>query len=649
MKNSSFYAKFIAFILPLIVFGSVYSQDTKSSIGGGAGMNYNIHNTDIKGINGFEDCCDKYSGGTGFSPNFNMFYEYNLGQIFGFNSTYNISLLYNNLSAEFEEIRYEGNLINETGFDQLFVSYQLNPNISIFSIENSLDFNIVENFRLGIGLGISFLANANFNSQEIAIRPDNFTFENGERVRNKNNGNINESNNMLFNLVLRSSYDLLKFDNFIIRPELNGRWFVNNFIEGDKWNIFQISGMLNIVYNIPKNITEPIEPPYPMDMPIPEIPPALPYVNLNLEIFKDENVLIENNSNLNYKIKKDTYLNSISFLNIMFFEKNSTDFINENLLLQGKEINNYENELLRLTLKKLNDETSNLTIVSYKLDDEDANISKSRIEKIKNYFLQNGIDEGRLKSSIKDTDKYWRYNELKDEFRKVELILDTEAEILSMEELDRVDYDLKPLKLKTEYSIDANNEYSGKLKIFLNEEPYKIYDIDELDDSRIISELSEIINNEKLYESEFALDYSLFVNAGGIENSKNRRVYISPDIFEEKHINYIEYDGKKFNQRILVFFEFDKAEILSIDNKVVEEVKRAIKNGREVRFIASTDNLGLKDYNYELARKRAETATKLFEMKGNSNILIGEEYKFNNKHPFGRILNRSVIVQIETD
>ena len=113
-------------------------------------------------------------------------------------------------------------------------------------------------------------------------------------------------------------------------------------------------------------------------------------------------------------------------------------------------------------------------------------------------------------------------------------------------------------------------------------------------------------------------------------------------------LNTLEGGNKSEEQFILAYTDFDESKLNSIDQKVLGKAKQAVKDGKQVTIFASTDNLGNQEYNRALAERRANSAKQIIGTgKGTVNIVYPDSYLFSNSHPYGRMLNRAIVIRIE--
>jgi len=112
-------------------------------------------------------------------------------------------------------------------------------------------------------------------------------------------------------------------------------------------------------------------------------------------------------------------------------------------------------------------------------------------------------------------------------------------------------------------------------------------------------------------------------------------------ISDKEESNYVQ-------QVLLAYCEFDKADLNAINKNAVNLIKEKYKEGCIIEIIPLFDFLGSDEHNLALAYARANSALKLLGLKKhNVQITIPKAFFFSNEMPFGRMLNRAVIVRIK--
>lgn len=106
---------------------------------------------------------------------------------------------------------------------------------------------------------------------------------------------------------------------------------------------------------------------------------------------------------------------------------------------------------------------------------------------------------------------------------------------------------------------------------------------------------------------------------------------------------------KEFEQFSLILFDFDRAELNSIQRRTAEFVKSRVKAVSDVDIVGYTDRTGSEDYNRRLAEQRAKQIATMLKMGNVSSRGLGkDQLLYDNTTPEGRYYCRTVMITIET-
>lgn len=614
-----------------------------------AGLNYNMHTTDIKGFSGTENCCDGFTGGNFLDPTFGFGMELAMGNlIFDMPASYVLQLNYNGLSSEYSEERFRGYKINEFDKQPIMVEHQLNPTIKLLSIGNSIYSELFSGFSFGLGADIGFVMNSDYSQNELALTPNDFTFSNGSREINTGEGTIEEMNSLIVSLFAGVRYDLFDFSDWTIRPELKYNYIPGSLLDGKDLFVSQLSGSISFVYNMtspePKAPAPPIQP-EPKVIEEVVVAPAPPYINVSLTL-KDENGNeIKDRQKLTIPITVYETKQEYALRPVVFFDSADYNYKKYNIESFTNSDFDVQTEMINSIAKRMKaDKSLKLTLTTYDLGDEPKNMSEERLNNIEQKLKDDGVDLSRVNSKTLALDKDFKYDELKEEYRKVEFALSDNSELIkSIYEIDsRIEFDKKSFTPKTTIN-SSKDEYYREANLYVNDNSIKkenedfTFSIDE--------------NYTEKFEKNEPVKFNYISNAevAGIYSAANVSFIVEPTVKSvNQTINTINNGTKTTEQHILAYTEFDKSSFKSVDNDVLKLVRKALEQNRKVTIYASTDNLGNEEYNKALAERRATTAKSI--IGGNSNnlqVIYPEQYLFSNEHPYGRMLNRAIVVRID--
>lgn len=615
-----------------------------------AGLNYNTHSTNIKGFSGSENCCDEFTGGNYLDPTFGFGMELALGNLlFDMPSSYVLQLNYNGLSSEYTEERFRGYKINEFDKQPIMVEHQLNPTIKLLSIGNSIYSELFSGFSFGLGADIGFAMSSDYSQNELALSPNDFTFDNGSREINTGEGTIEEMNSLIVSLFAGIRYDLYDFDDWTIRPEVKYNYIPGSILDGKDLFVSQLSGSISFVYNMttpePKAPAPPPQPePKEVEV-VEEITPAPPYINVSLTLKDESGNEIKDGQKLTIPITVFETKQEYALRPVVFYDSADYNYKKYNIESFTNSDFDVQTEMINSIARKMKeDKTLTLTLSTYDLGDEPKNISEERLYIIEQKLKDDGIDLTRVKTKTVSVDKEFKYNELKEEYRKVEFALSDNSELIkSIYEIDsKIEFEKRTYSPKTTVN-SSKDEYYQEANLYVNGNSV------EKDNKDFDFSIDEKFTKEFEKNEPVRFEYISNAEVAGIYSASKVSFTIEPKVKNvNQTINTINEGSQSTEQHILAYTEFDKSNFKSVDSDVLKLVRKALEQKRKVAIYASTDNLGNEDYNKALAERRANTAKSL--IGGNSDnlkVVYPEQYLFSNEHPYGRMLNRAIVVRID--
>jgi len=102
----------------------------------------------------------------------------------------------------------------------------------------------------------------------------------------------------------------------------------------------------------------------------------------------------------------------------------------------------------------------------------------------------------------------------------------------------------------------------------------------------------------------------------------------------------------------LILFDYDKADLTNHQIRVLNDIKKEIKENSKVFISAYADRTGEKGYNKELAKRRGEETRKRLFVQGTEYYInpIGSDVLiYDNDTPWGRSYCRTVKIEIVTN
>lgn len=645
------YIIIVSFIIMLSASGSMFAKgNTPSSISFGGDVNGNIYFADFNQFGKIENCCTNFGNTFGIGYNFHAGFEYKLPtSLFGMPWRLDLSFAYSDLSATFEEQEAFSNIIIGNSYTKGISKFEIKPDIKAIIFDPGIFFDPINNLPLSLRLGvqIGFFNVSKYSQKEQLISPEDVYFENGKRIRGEYSGKIPDAETQYFAISFAARYRAATLGNLDIYPSLRFNYGLNNLVQKVQWSASVVQGGISFVYNIPKAPTAAPQPPPMPPMSEPTVPPAPS--TLEILVHTELNGVDGDEFELPYRIyqsKLDYFL-----LPIIFFKENSAIPIkfHSNTINNIGELSAQNDLLTAVAVYWKQHPEYNITLHSSALNSESDKIIDSRISQITNGLVADGVDISSIKV-VKQKTNVKQYDEpaLREEniFIKIELPDNNGLIPYSITQTIRQEFaNSNILMIKPEIKTsDPLTTFEGK--VYKNKTLLKTFG-DKGTEINLNNAIAELITEGN---APYKISIDVFAkNKGGAKFNVKKDITLSP--VEERRItehNIFQKDNADYSQYILCYFDFDSDNPKIINSKVLELVRKAIKNGKKVQLLPLTDNLGEKDYNKNLARARANAASKLLQNTNDKvEIVIPEKYIFDNKTPAGRMLNRTVVVRIE--
>jgi len=642
-------------IIPFLLSGQ--SKNTNIFTSFGADLNGNIYSAKFQKLPGIDNCCVE------FGNTFGLRYGFHAGLEFLFPKKFedmdvraDISVSYSNLSANFSKNAFIGNIITGNNFTQGIVEHKIEARLSAIILDPGVYIYPLKDIHLSVrgGFQLGYLLSKSFRQSENLLEPQNITFENHQRTRNVVDSTLPNAGSFLFALSLGIRYEAYNNGNFCILPEIRFNYGLSKIISGLDWKASSLQAGVMLTYNFPKaDVLPPLFPPLP-PMPEPTEPPQQSRVDLTINYY-DKNYTIITGNEIEVPIKSEISKNVFYQMPLIFYKKNS---IEENIYLSSDNDRNNlgegskNNDVLNSLLNYLKSRSKvKVKVISSSVDDESDEIINKRINIPVDFLTSNGIDAARIQvEKIYREKSEFKIDELADENRFLKFKLSDSTELLATEietkNINSLVNNNDKIIIKTEAKGDAppiilNNlitKNGSVLAKFTGNNDYNL-NIDE-----------SVIDIKSISQVEIELT-SKGVDAYENSSVLNKKLILKPVIKEIKIIQneFSPYNSNDTSQQyILCYFNYNESEILVSNPDVIDIVKKELESGKKVELIPLTDNIGTELYNRKLAGKRLQSALNLLKIKSNMiNPVFPDYYLFSNNSPFGRYLNRTVIVRIK--
>ncbi len=641
--------KSIFFLFVIMALGSNYlfaaepQKNTNYYITGGAYLSGNIYSSNFKELPGYPNCCTNFSSAFGISPSLYIGGEYKFDDmLWGLGLRYSFRLLYSDLSANYSQDEFIGYNIHGNSYEKIISNYSLKPSIKTIGTEQLIAIYPPFGFPLSFlaGFGLNFPIQAKVAQIEKLKSPANINFsETGLRSRNSLSGDLVDKSAALFSLTLGARYSAYQSNNFEIVPELVFNYGLNDVVQNTDWKASSLKLGVALHYNIPESKPEIIVPPQKPPMPKPQLPELKEIDYVQRILYHD--VYFEDGRELPIPLVRDRIVDYTRHLPILFFKKGTAEFNNtlNPLTAIGEDLNIEES-----IFKFLNRAEDEIICTIGTSSDESDEVFVKRKNKIIEVLKSSGNDDlGNMQFvHLRSTDKKDR-SELQEESRFANFSKKS-GEMLSINYYKSISESIRStnknvLFFKTEIEKNIKIRQFSLKALIDGKEVYSTRDT-----NGRLNVIDEYYLTEDLKQSTLKVETSL-TTEDGMQLDKETKYLITPAIVSENRIVNPE-NGKE--QIVLGLFDFDDSVFISVDYKMLEKIEFASRNGKRIKLIPFTDNMGTKAYNEALALKRAKVAAELLRMTDSDyEIEMPTGYLFDNSSPSGRVLNRCVVVIIE--
>jgi len=647
-RNLLYLLILLIIILPLNDLFS-FDRNTPWTIKVGGASNENIFLSDFNELPGYPSCCQKFDYANGIGYGLFAGFEYKLdNKLFGFGLAPDFIISYNDLSADYNKEEFLANLITGNDVTKAYVVNSLNTSIQAVLLEPGMNFTLPStlpiSFRLGFQLGL--LQNKTFTQEERIKSPDWINYkETGTKTKYHYAGKIPNVNSFYASISLGANYKAMNFGNLSLNTFLQMNYGLSKIASNMVWNANSIQLGLSLNYNIPKPEFIP-----PQDAPLPPLP--LPPKDEDLFFALDVSYAGKNlntGDTVEIPIYERKFINKHQILPIIFYKFNSTEMVMpEDSKIRSEE--QAQKISYKIVAKYLSENNKvNVRILSSNLDNEDSTIVNKRINNLLDYFKQQGISKNRVNiskeiQSSKGLDRKELIEDkiyIKFKFSDNTKMLTYRSDTTSKRIIEQIDFSVVPRIKATFPPVQLSGGfYVRNLKVFDIKNAPMTFTMRE----DIFKQMNTVNNFQFLIKATAKDAVWKEVNQKFVVNLKPE--LINDGVFENiisdiEQNNYVQ-------QLVLGFCNFDKSDFYAVNNEAVEIAKKAFDNHKIIEIIPLFDFLGAEEHNQQLAIKRANSALKLLGLKKSDvMITIPKNYFFSNFSPYGRMLNRAVIIRIK--
>jgi|GEM_PF-2964163 len=617
----------------------------KTSFGG----NMNLHSSAFTELPGTDTLAFELNNSFTSSYYVNVGLEYLLkSKPFGMESKYSISIGMSSLKGDFSKTGFIGYDISEDSYVEANSIQKLLTKLDYVTINQNLFFNLFDDipFSTGFGFSILFPMTTSFEQSEHLSALSGTSFENGKEVRNEKSGELKkmEAYNIALNLSMR--YRAYSWNNIDLFADVAYSLPLLGLNEVEEWNVSSAKAGFTLAYRTKKTQKKiPVEPITPV-LPLPPLPPAPEPLVLSQYVYHN-NVSIKNNQSIYLDMEAKEYFEDYKLQPFIFYENNNITYLSGNDRNLTAIEKSAKMEMLLSVIKYLNSNPEiNVTIRTF--NNYPEKITSERISLIRSEIVGAGIKAERVKEDKVNLNfDELKYDELKEEYNRVEFVFSNGVSLVPYSFTQKTIYDISSLDLlvSLESNYDDNNLYSNE--VLLNGSS-----INKSNKDKFIQTLDNSISDGFNFRGKNSLKItSTLTNKENIKQ-KSTNINMMPNIVKRDTIrNIIKLNsGDQVQQYVAAYFDFDSAELDVYNRELIEKINEAISDNKKVIILPLTDNLGDQEHNKALAKKRARNYLKLFtENSHKLEIEYPDGFIFSNEHPYGRMLNRSIIVRIYND
>ncbi len=680
-------------------------------LGGYAGANINIHQAGFRELPGIPSCCPKFETGNGIGANFGGLFRLPINQKSSFELKFGYQNFSGKLSKEEfignSEIRDAKPPYETIEVVKAISEHSVDANIQAITVNPMYVWHLPYKFRWNIGAQIGYLITNQFSQEERLLTPDNIVYSDTKsRLRNVyQNLEIPAVNKLQAFIQTSISYEIPFGKNMLLLPEVGVAYPLTN-VFSDEWKIVPISLTLNLEYPIiPKQridtihnyeyfrdttiiqdfatkevrvertdslgklITDKrenlIEYTHSITEHYEKFVPKTSTITGNLVINgKDNKGNIQKNPTLT--IEEIEVSESFPLLPYVFFKEGSNDIKATSLeLLNPNESDNFETN--KLSWETLEIYSNLLNIIKERLDknptsrivikgtnnnvgfeENNTELSKSRAEEVKNYFINNlGINTNRIKvesQNLPDKPSNPTTADGITENQRAEIWSDN-AELLAPVELSQIDKISNPPIIEISPNINSDIGIKDwRITVKQNNTILREYN------GNLLEKQQWIVGNEPMPQFEDPIEITFVANdKQGNKFETTEKLNISQKTIKMKR-EEIKNDTV-FQRYSLIVFDFDKSELTANHKQILEKIKDKIKSNSEVEIYGYADRTGNSQYNRDLAVRRIDEVVKFLKIKPENlkKYPIGsDELIFDNDLPEGRSYSRTVKIIIAT-
>lgn len=616
----------------------------------------NMHSADFQNLPDIPNCCPNFQDGSGTGLAFGALYETPIAK----NLLLGLRAGYMSLDGKLTETESTMMFVNNVRQMGEF-EHNIDATLDEIGLNAYLGYQVIDNLFLYGGLRLGFAMTSDFEQVETISQPENTgTFLDADgnntflRTRNYHQGKIPDASSTHLFAFAGLGYELPlnSQKSWILAPELFYYFGLFDIPGNTTWSVDALNLGLALKYS-------------PRGRPGRDysIKPKLlaGVVAYGIDEKGNEKPMVT------IKVEEFSSLELHPLLTYVFFDKNSSDIparynkldnedtgeFSEDDLYKNQTLEIYH-DLLNIIGRRMTDNPKKkITLVGCN-DNEgdekgDKKLSKARANEVKDYLTSVwNIQPNRIRiktrnlpkqpSNIKEADGI-------EENRRVE-IQSNSWEIIK----PVICYDTtrvcNPRQIRFYPTVESNEGLKAwYVAATMDDEPIKEFKGSDIPDKSLNWDLKE---NTPDHDGD--LNYFITAENASEMTMESDIKSIPVEVYTIHRKRAEKIKDKEVQKFSLILFDFNKANISSLNKKIVEIIKERIAPNSVVTITGHTDRIGDEEVNSNLSDRRAKSVDKALGHANSDAKGIGERnLLYDNNLPEGRFYCRTVNVLVETD
>lgn len=475
------------------------------------------------------------------------------------------------------------------------------------------------------GMQAGFPASTRVDQQEVLVRPEGYSFENGLRIRNVYSEPLPEATGIVLWADLALRYDLHLSDDVVFSPIVRYQHPLSNITSAVPWSVSTASAGVQVRWNRRVEPPPPPPPPPPAPAPAPAAIPAVAALQSSIVVTSPMPGTVERDGELYIPaidVRQVDTLNRI--YPAIFFAARSNEPVTA------------FDPVIQAVQQWLADRPEHrLTLAVYTSADEDRAIAKARVDAV----LRNlTVDQNKVTIQLKPQSSV-PYPELADEQRRVEFLVDGTLQPLTI--LRRsITETLLPVELSAVHQLTCEAGPCASVAAAT------------ADGQDVQVTLQRSVGKLTLHRKVLASGRPVSVEVRITTTDTTGAVTVATQtrsvrvVERSRSVDSILQSGSA-SELILGYFEFGSSTLHIIDSAVLRTAQRALDQGKRIQLIAGSDGFGTEDVNRQLRARRAQAARALFV--SDRIETIQEAARSVAAPPMERIAQRSIRLRILAD